>query len=125
VVFVTRGDLIVRRREPGDSIYFVLSGSARARILVGGEEKLLNRIPAGEFLGEMSMFTQTVRSADVVAEEDARLLKFTAEAFQTLIMEHPAAAAPMLYGISSTMARRILATNNKYQSEVASGFVWR
>lgn len=125
VVFVSGGELIVRRRDPGDCIYFVLSGSAKARILVGGEEKTLNRIPAGEFLGEMSMFTQSVRSADVVAEVDTRLLKFTAEAFQTLIAEHPAAAAPMLYGISSTMARRILDTNNKYQTEVASGFVWR
>lgn len=125
LVCVRRGDFIVRRREPGDSIYFVLSGSARARLVVGGEEKTLNHIPAGQFLGEMSMFTQTVRSADVIAEEDTRLLKFTAEAFQTLITEHPAAAAPMLYGISSTMARRILATNDKFQTEVASGFVWR
>ena len=125
VICVKRGDFIVRRREPGDSIYFVLSGGARARLLVGGEEKLLNRIPPGEFLGEMSMFTQTVRSADVIADEDTRLLKFTAAAFRTLITEHPAAAAPMLYGISSTMAQRILNTNNKYQTEVASGFVWR
>ena len=125
VVFVKRGDFVVRRHEPGDSINFVLSGSARARLLVGREEKFLNRIPAGEFLGEMAMFTQTVRSADVIADEDTRLLKFTGEAFQTLITAHPAAAAPMLYGISRTMAQRILATNNKYQSEVASGFVWR
>jgi hypothetical protein len=125
LVQVKRGEFIIHRREPGDSIFFVLSGSVRARILVGSEEKLLSRIPAGEFLGEMSMFTHTPRSADVIADEETRLLKFTAEAFRTLITENPAAAAPMLYAISTTMAQRILDTNTKFQTEVASGFVWR
>jgi hypothetical protein len=125
LVLVNPGDFIIRRREPGDAIFFVLTGSVRARILVGSEEKLLSRIPAGQFLGEMSMFTQTVRTADVIAEEQTRLLRFTAESFQTLITEHPAAAAPMLYAISATMAQRILDTNNKFQTEVTSGFAWR
>ncbi len=125
LVYAHSGDLIIRRRDPGDAIFFVLSGGVRARIVVGGEEKLLARITAGEFLGEMSMFTQSPRSADIIAEEDTRLLRFTAESFRTLIEQNPAAAAPMLYAISSTMAQRIMQTNNKFQTEVASGFNWR
>ena len=41
------------------------------------------------------------------------------------MMKNPSAAAPMLYAISSTMAQRIMDTNSKFQTEVASGFVWR
>jgi CRP-like cAMP-binding protein len=122
---IPAGEVVIQRREPGDSIYFVLSGALYARILVGGQEQVLNRIPAGEFFGEMSMFTATQRTADVIASEDSRLVRFSSEAFRVLITENPAVAAPMLYNISTTMARRIMATNTKFQTEIASGFSWR
>ena len=125
LVCVEAGNFIIRRKEPGDAIYFILSGSVRARILVGSDEKNLALIPSGQFFGEMSMFTQTPRAADVLAVEDTRLLRFSAEAFRALIAKNPAAAAPMLYSISTAMAQRIMDTNNKFQTEVASGFVWR
>jgi CRP-like cAMP-binding protein len=122
---VAAGQVVIRRREPGDSIYFVLSGCLYARIMVGSEEQILNTIPAGQFFGEMSMFTSTQRTADVIAKEASRLVRFSSEAFRILITENPSAAAPMLYNISTTMAQRIMATNTKFQSEVASGFAWR
>jgi CRP-like cAMP-binding protein len=125
LVCVTPGNFIIRRREPGDSIYFILSGSVRARIFVGSDEKELAQIPSGQFFGEMSMFTQTPRAADVLAVEETRLLRFSAEAFRVLITQNPSAAAPMLYSISTVMAQRIMDTNSKFQTEVASGFVWR
>ncbi len=125
LVIVQPGEVVMKRREPGDAIFFVLSGSVRAQIRVGGEEKVLAKIGAGEFFGEMAMLTQTPRSADVIAEETCRLLRFSAEAFRLLIEQSPAAAAPMLYSLSSLMARRVLEVNNRYQHEVASGFVWR
>lgn len=125
LVCVSPGNFIIRRKEPGDSIYFILSGSVRARIHVGSDEKNLALIPSGQFFGEMSMFTQTPRAADVLAVEDTRLLRFSAEAFRTLMAQNPSAAAPMLYSISTAMAQRIMDTNNKFQNEVASGFVWR
>src|ERR1043166_6973610 len=96
LVVAQPGQSIIRRHEPGDSIFFVLSGSVRARIMVARDEKTLARIPAGQFVGEMSMFTQTPRAADIVAEEETRLLRFSAEAFRTLIMENAAAAPPLL-----------------------------
>jgi Cyclic nucleotide-binding domain len=119
------GEVIIRRDEPGDALFFVLAGSVRARILVGGEEKVLAHIAAGEFFGDMAMFTQSLRSADVVADQEARLLRFSAEAFRLLITERPAAAAPMLFAIASTMAHRILEDNRRFQKEVAAEFVWR
>ena len=125
MVEIGSGEYVIHRREPGDAIFFVLTGNLRASIRVGHDEKILNKIPAGQFFGEMSMFTHTPRTADVITEEPTRLLRFSAEAFRTLMTENPSAAAPMLYAISSTMARRILDTNVKFQTEVASGFVWR
>lgn len=119
------GDVILRKGDPGDALFFVLTGTVRARLLVGGDDKTLLRIPAGEFLGEMAMFTQSRRSADVISETNTRLLRFTAQAFRQLIEENPAAAAPMLFAMARSMANRIMADNQRFQSEVASGFVWR
>jgi CRP-like cAMP-binding protein len=125
LVHARAGEAVIKRGDPGDALFFVLSGSVRARIFVGGEEKSLALISAGEFFGDMAMFTQSPRSADVVAEGDTRLLRFGAEAFRLLIGQNPAAAAPMLFGIAGTMAHRIMEDNQRFQREVASEFVWR
>jgi CRP-like cAMP-binding protein len=122
---VQEGEFVMRRREPGDAIYFLLSGQVRARIMVGGDEKVLSTCGSGEFLGEMAMLTQTQRSADVVANEECKLLRFSAQAFQELIAKDPALAAPIMYSIASIMARRVANVNNRFQQEVTSGFVWR
>ena len=119
------GETVIKRGDPGDALFFVLAGSVRARIFVGGEEKTLALVSAGEFFGDMAMFTQSPRSADVVAEGDTRLLRFGAESFRLLIGQNPAAAAPMLFGIAGTMAHRIMEDNQRFQREVAAEFVWR
>lgn len=120
-----RGEVVIKRGDPGDALFFVLAGAVRARILVGGEEKTLAKISAGEFFGDMAMFTQSPRSADVIADGPTRLLRFGADAFKLLIGQNPAAAAPMLFGIAGSMAHRIMEDNQRFQKEVASEFVWR
>src|SRR4051812_45459414 len=82
MVHANPGDVIIKRGDPGDALFFVLAGSVRARIFVGSEEKTLGDIPAGQFFGDMAMFTQSARSADVVCESEARLLRFGAESFR-------------------------------------------
>ena len=125
LVHCRAGDVVIKRGDPGDALFFVLAGSVRARIFVGGDEKRLARISSGEFFGDMAMFTQSPRSADVVAEGETRLLRFGAESFRLLIGQNPAAAAPMLFGIAGTMAHRIMEDNKRFQKEVAAEFVWR
>ena len=125
LVHAHAGEVVIKRGDPGDALFFVLGGSVRARIFVGGDEKKLARICAGQFFGDMAMFTQSPRSADVVAEGETRLLRFGAEAFRSLIGENPAAAAPMLFGIAGTMAHPIMEDNQCFQRQVASDFCWR
>lgn len=119
------GAVILKKGDPGDAFYFVLGGGVRARLLVGLDDKTLGHIPAGEFFGEMAMFNQAARSADVVAEEPTRLLRMSSEAFQLLIKELPALAAPVIFAIARMMAGRISQDNQRFQKEVASEFVWR
>jgi CRP-like cAMP-binding protein len=116
--------LIIRKGDPGDAVYFVLAGEVRVRLIVGLEDRTLSRIPAGEFFGEMAMFTQSARSADVVTENGARLLKLTAQAFQLLIQEIPQLASPILLAMAREMAQRINEANVRFQREVSAEFLW-
>lgn len=117
--------VILKKGEPGDAIFFVLSGSVRVRLMIGREDKTLNKIPAGQFLGEMAMFTQAPRSADVVAMGATRLMRLSNQAFLELIKEVPSLAATFLFTMASIMAHRISETNSNFQKQVAGDFVWR
>ena len=119
------GETVITKGAPGDAVFFVLAGTLRARLLVGLEDRTLARLTAGEVFGEMAMFTQSSRSADVVAEQNARLLRLGADRFRQLIGENPEAAAPMLFAIARLMANRIRDHNARFQREVASEFLWR
>ena len=117
-------DVIIKRGDPGDALFFILAGKVRARIFVGLEKKDLAEMNAGEIFGDMAMFTQSARSADVVAETEARLLRVSADSFRLLITQSPSAAASMLFGIAGTMAHRILDDDLRlFQREVPPGLM--
>ena len=62
------GEAIVRQDAEGDSMFVVLSGSARVSLEPSGQEVAV--IPAGGFFGEMSMLTGDRRTATVRAMDD-------------------------------------------------------
>ena len=118
------GEVIIKRGDPGDALFFILTGTLRARIFVGLEKKELAEMNAGEIFGDMAMFTQSARSADVVAETETRLLRVSADSFRLLITQSPSAAASMLFGIAGSMAHRILDDDLRlFQREVPPGLM--
>ena len=125
VVVTEKGDLIIMKGDLSDSLFIVLSGQVRARIKVSGYETSLGLMNPGELFGEVAMLSQTARSADVVAESTARLLRVTSENFQQLMTDHPPLAAKMLYNMSRLLASRLAERNVDLQKDLAASFVWR
>src|SRR6266852_1594375 len=119
------GRVILRRQDPSDSLFFLLSGELRARLMIGQEDKTLGRVKAGECFGEIAMFMRTPRTADVVVETEARMLRVTSEAFLLLTNQLPQIAAPILLGMACVMAGRVSERNQMYQRDAASEFLWR
>jgi len=87
-------------------------------------EKVLGRIPAGEFFGEMVMFRQATRSADVVSEGETRLLRLGLGAFKLLMGECPSLAVPLLFGIGRAMSDRLAEDDRRLQRSVDTEFYW-
>jgi CRP-like cAMP-binding protein len=86
----SRNGMIVRRNDPGDSLYIILYGEARA-ILIGesGREIVLSYFRAGDFFGEMSLIDDKLRSAYVLANEDTKVLVLYRDGFRELIHQRP------------------------------------
>lgn len=110
---------VVKTGDPGDAMYLIIEGELRVRIMVGGKEKILATLTAGEFCGEIALFDHGPRSADVVANLDSKLLKVSAAAFDRLIEEAPELAAPIIHAIGKTLASRIRADNKRFKDDHA------
>ncbi len=109
---------IVKQGDPGDAMYLVLEGEVRVRLMIGGKETILTVLNAGEFFGEISLFDQGPRSADVIANNECVLLKISAAAFHKLATDAPDLATPFLLAIGKTLTSRIRADNKRFKDSV-------
>jgi len=125
LVTAAKGDLIIKKGDLSDSMFLVVSGQVRARLLVGKNDTSLGTMEPGEVFGEVAMLSQTARSADVVAETPTRLLRLTSGRFQELMSDHSQLAARLLYNISRLLATRISQRNQELHKDLASPYVWR
>ena len=109
---------IVKQGDLDDGMFLVLEGELRVRLMIAGKETILATLGPGECFGEIALFDQGPRSADVLANKDSMLLKITSEAFEKLRREAPELAVPMLFSISRTLAGRIRADNKRIKDSV-------
>jgi len=109
---------VVRQGEHGDSMYLVLEGEVRVRLMIASKETTLTTLSAGEFFGDISLFDHGPRSADVVANNDSVLLKISAAAFDRLTVDAPDISAPFLVGICRTLTARMRADNKRYKDTI-------
>jgi voltage-gated potassium channel len=93
------GEIIVRRGQPGDCMYFIVSGE------VSVDLKPQPRVMGpGEFFGEMALVTGELRSATVVAKTTCELLHLDLADFRHLESRHP----EMAQLIDEEMKRRLV-----------------
>jgi CRP-like cAMP-binding protein len=109
---------VVTQGDPDDGMYLVLDGELRVRLVINGKETILATLGPGDCFGEMALFDQGPRSADVIANTESTLLKVSTEAFDKLRREEPGLSAPILFAISKTLASRIRVDNKRVKDSV-------
>ena len=105
--------MLFNQGDAGDAMYLVLAGEMRARMMIGGKETILATFEPGDFFGDMALFDNGPRSADVVANADSVLLKISTVNFNRLTREAPALATPFLQATARTLSSRIRADNKR------------
>jgi CRP/FNR family cyclic AMP-dependent transcriptional regulator len=100
------GAIIMGQSEPGDVLYVLVSGRAKA-VLFGenGREMTLCTLEPGEFFGEMALFDGKPRSANVVAEEDATLLVMDGQSFLEHLQRYPQTCMRLLKEMALRLRR--------------------
>jgi len=113
-VRVKDGETIVKQDEPGDCMYLVVDGEVRVVHHRGGRDISLATLKSGDFFGEIALVDFGPRSADVIAQGDALLLKITQASVSALAGVYPTAAFKFLIAIGRILVSRLRTSNQRY-----------
>ena len=101
IVNLTSGEILFREGDPGEHMYIVVSGDLEILMAPNTDNELiLNRIPQGEYIGEMSLITGAPRTASVRAHGDVVLLSMSRTQLMDLLQDHPHLASTMVHVLS-------------------------
>ncbi len=108
------GEYICRQDEPGDSMFYLVQG--RAKVMVGFYDQPKRRVATlcpGTVVGEMSIFDDQPRAADLIAEGPMTVYVLSCEALLNLLKIHPVTAYRLLIGVGSELATRLRLANQQ------------
>jgi CRP/FNR family transcriptional regulator, cyclic AMP receptor protein len=101
-----KGDVILRQGDVADSFYVIVAGQVKVYMHDENDnsrEVILKTLGPGEFFGEIPMFDQEPRSANVAALERCHLQVLSYRSFQKAIEQSPDIAAAVM----GTLAKRL------------------
>lgn len=102
------GQPVFRHGEPGDAMYFVERGRVAVLLPLGhGRSLRLRSFGPGTIVGEMAVYTQQARSADVLAEGTARVRCLTLASLRRLERDDPMTAQQIHRFVVKVMASRL------------------
>ena len=84
VRFTVPGDVILRKGDLGEEMYFIASGAARVRLETGDVS-----LGTGDFFGELALITDKPRNADVLSLGYSTLLVLRKGDFRRLLARNP------------------------------------
>jgi len=85
-VEIAGGATLMTEGEPGDSMYWTISGRLRAYVRADdGSQRMVREMGRGTSIGEMSLFTGESRAATVVALRNSVLIRLPKSEFNLLL----------------------------------------
>ena len=107
-VDLSRGATLFHEGDPGDQLYFIVSGKIKlGRTASDGRENLVAVMGPGEIFGEMALFDPSPRSTSATAVSETRLAGLKHENLRKVIQHSPEVSAQLL----QALARRLRRTN--------------
>ena len=96
------GEVILRQHDDGDAAYTIVAGKVQVvNYSPTGREISFAQVPAGGYIGELSVIDGRPRSATIVAVEDTTLASIAAGAFKAMLLDYPHTALDVLRRLSA------------------------
>ena len=111
VVYVKKGDIVLKEGELGDYLYYISSGKYN---VLHNNQIVGTLSPQDIFMGEMAFLLNQHRSASVMAAGAGKLILMTQKTFIKVIREYPH------YGIflSKLLAKRLIRSNEQTATQL-------
>jgi CRP/FNR family transcriptional regulator, cyclic AMP receptor protein len=94
------GDTVVSAGGPGDSLYVILSGEAKAR-----GRRAARPLRPGDYFGEMALLDGEPRSATIVANDQLHVMRLPRRAFLQLAQQDAGIPLAMLAELAGRVRR--------------------
>ena len=111
-----QGQPVVREGDHAESMYIIHSGEVEVRKAIHREPekyKTLAILEEGELFGEMAVFGEEFRSADVIVRKDSVLWKLDYNELFNVLRTDPAGGVKILQVIITLLAMRIKSLNRE------------
>ncbi len=99
--FYRKGEYILRRGEQAESAFVIVDG--QVDILSPTSNEVLATLKEGEVFGELALLTDDVRSADIVANTDVRVMSLPRKEFLAHLLNNPENSMQMLKNIGERL----------------------
>ncbi len=103
------GEILFHQEDRGDAMYLVCRGSVSVQ--VDGIE--VNRMGAGDCIGEMSILDGAPRSAACIAEENTELLRISDRDYETIVKSQTSVALAVLRTLAGRLRQQTAKTMNQ------------
>jgi hypothetical protein len=103
----------------GDSMFLVLDGQVRLRIMVKDHEILIAIQETGGVFGQISLFDGGPRITDAITDAPTVLFRVTAANFRRLCQKRPDIGTVVLHALGRTLAMRIR-SDDKHLAEMVA-----
>ncbi|MEP2103643.1 MAG: cyclic nucleotide-binding domain-containing protein [Parasphingorhabdus sp.] len=89
IMNVRAGEAIIEEGSEGNDIYVIRVGSMVVEKEIGGKPVFLSYLPAGSYVGEMTLIAGGMRTATVKAAIKSEVIKINGDAFKKVLDQHP------------------------------------
>lgn len=111
------GDVVIKAGEKADDVFFIAHGRVRVEVTLPNGRKLrLRTMTDGAFVGEIGLYMQQERTADVIVEAPSEIFRLSAADLSRLERDDPEVAL---------LAHRLLAINLSEKLSVANQAIKR
>jgi SulP family sulfate permease len=111
------GEVLIHQGEPPDDVYILGSGGLRVEVTTtNGTRVRVRTVRPGVMVGEIALYTGSIRTADVIADVPSVVYRLRRAAIERLEADDPRAAGALHRWLATALATRLTDAQRLYSA---------